>query len=93
MFLNLFCIFSGVSSGLFIGIYLREKGFSSSVRNSFSAFSGLDNNKGRGYVKGSVDHLFSYYNEEKTRGLDMNELFKAQLEKDKKLNSVVNSRI
>jgi len=93
MFLKIFCIFSGVSSGVIIGIYLREKGFSSSMRNSFATVSGLDNKKGKPYIKGSSDNLFTYYSEERTKNLDMNELFKEQLEKDQKLKSIVNSKI
>ncbi len=63
------------------------------MRNSFATVSGLDNKKGKPYIKGSSDNLFTYYSEERTKNLDMNELFKEQLEKDQKLKSIVNSKI
>ena len=87
MVLNFLCAFTGLTSGLMIGIYLRENGFSSSVRNSFMTFNGFELKKEKPFVKGSTDYLFNYFSEEKTKHIDMEVLFKEQFDKAKHLKA------
>ncbi len=80
----------GLTSGLYLGVYLREQGYSSGLTRAYYAYRNEDYNKKGPKNKATVDDLFEYYRNGLLEGEQL-EKFKEIL--DKKNYSTVDQAV